>query len=781
MNPRFHAVPWRALIVCLSFAFSSSTAHSEVLGWTNWRGPYQNGTSDETDLVESWTPGGENHLWTYEIAGRGSVVVAETGEDLTLFDSNRLPKDGGKITQLYGLGYRGEGPDLQEILFCLSPDTGELVWEHGFNDFMSDTVYDRYSIGAPVVDRETGNIYAQTTAGILVCVAPHGKKLWEVSLMERFGRLTFPNGRTGAPVIEGDLVIVNVITSYWGADGPARNRFYAFDKKNGELVWSCTPGIGPKDSSFATPVLAWKNGRRVFYCGTGCGNVVCIDARTGESLWRFWLSTGGINSSVLLYGNKLIAIHGMENVDSSETGRMVAIDINAEPKPSEEGAPLLGPEAEIWRNKLCMFTSSPTLVGNRIYQVDQTGNLSCIDGDTGKILWQEKLGGSQLHASPLYADGKLYIPMEDGSFYILRPSDQGAEILAKVQLEGNALGSPTVWNGKIYVHTTKKLYCFGDKERTSPPPAWPEKETEPKPGAPVALQVVPSDVLLEPGKSADFRVFGIDANGARTGKLGIPNWESFIPPTAKVKATMDGAFNEKGELVAHTDAKPSAGAFKATLDGLSGVIRGRVQPSLPYSLDFESFETNVPHPIETGVQFAYPPLPWIGARFKWEIRELEGNKVFAKTLDNVLFQRAITFIGDPEASNYTAQVDVMTDGNRRMRSNGGIINQRYIISLVGNAQLLEVSSNYDRINVSVPFKWEPKKWYRLKTRVDLAEDGSGVVRAKAWPREDSEPLSWTIEVPHKSAHAKGAPGLYGFSPQSKFSVYLDNVVITPNE
>jgi len=150
-------------------------------------------------------------------------------------------------------------------------------------------------------------------------------------------------------------------------------------------------------------------------------------------------------------------------------------------------------------------------------------------------------------------------------------------------------------------------------------------------------------------------------------------------------------------------------------------------------------------------------------------------------LENVLFQRAITFIGDPDLNNYTVQADIMTDGNRRIRSTGGVINQRYIIALIGNSQKLEVSSNQDRIKVSVPFRWKPKEWYRLKTRVDVADDGSGFVRAKAWRVGAEEPAEWTIEVPHKIAHKNGSPGLFGFAPQSKFRVYIDNVSVTPNQ
>ena len=95
--------------------------------------------------------------------------------------------------------------------------------------------------------------------------------------------------------------------------------------------------------------------------------------------------------------------------------------------------------------------------------------------------------------------------------------------------------------------------------------------------------------------------------------------------------------------------------------------------------------------------FAYPPLPWIGARFKFEVREKDGTKVLAKTIDNKFFQRATVFIGTPEMSHYTIQADVMSDGNRRKMSEVGVINQRYLIVLKGNEQKLEVNSNQERL------------------------------------------------------------------------------------
>jgi hypothetical protein len=163
------------------------------------------------------------------------------------------------------------------------------------------------------------------------------------------------------------------------------------------------------------------------------------------------------------------------------------------------------------------------------------------------------------------------------------------------------------------------------------------------------------------------------------------------------------------------------------------------------------------------------------------VRELDGDQVLAKKLDNPLFQRTMSLIGHPGETNYTMRADVRSDGNRRILSSVGVINQRYLIMLKGNHQELEVSSNEELLKVGVKFAWQAGKWYRLATRVDVAEGGKGVVRAKAWPRDEPEPADWTIEVPVPHANTHGAPGIYGFTPQSRFAVYIDNIVVTKND
>ena len=90
----------------------------------------------------------------------------------------------------------------------------------------------------------------QGTQGVIAAFTPDGKMLWHHSMMEKYGRMTFPNGRTASFLIDGDNAITHHIMANWGGNGPARDRFYAFDKNTGELVWYSTPGGPPKDSSY---------------------------------------------------------------------------------------------------------------------------------------------------------------------------------------------------------------------------------------------------------------------------------------------------------------------------------------------------------------------------------------------------------------------------------------------------------------------------------------------------------------------------------------------------
>ena len=399
----------------LTAASPSPSAHAApVRGWLDWRGPQQNGTSLETGLPDSVDP--DHPLWLADLPGQSTPVIAD-----------------GK---LYIMGYLGEGGDLQEGVICYDAETGKELWRQLFSDFLSDTIYLRYATSSPTVDEETGTVYIQGTQGTLAAFTADGKLLWQHSLMEEYGRLTFPNSRTASPVVDQDLVITRGITANWGAQGPAADRFYAFDKKTGALVWSSSPGDRPKDNSFSNPFMGWLNGKRVLYSATGDGAVVCVNARTGEPLWRVPLTKAGINSTLLVHNNdEVISIYGTPY----EPGQLVALKIpNATPA-NAASAPVVVPRAQvsIWSDDISTSTSSPILVGDRVYVVSEKGDLYAVDANNGTVLWKLKIGIEERNSCPIFADGKLYVPMLDdpalktvvsgesgtkGSLYIIKPT-----------------------------------------------------------------------------------------------------------------------------------------------------------------------------------------------------------------------------------------------------------------------------------------------------------------------------------------------------------------------
>ena len=117
---------------------------AKQLGARLWKMPASSaGGSTRGDVLECMraAPKPWKDMLTYKVKGGVTPVIAN-----------------GK---LYSFGYYDDPKDrtdVQEALSCLDPETGELVWEYRFSDFSSDVVYNRYAVGSPIVDAETGNV-----------------------------------------------------------------------------------------------------------------------------------------------------------------------------------------------------------------------------------------------------------------------------------------------------------------------------------------------------------------------------------------------------------------------------------------------------------------------------------------------------------------------------------------------------------------------------------------------------------------------------------------------
>jgi len=160
-----------ALVSGINTRVSADGPQRVALGdWPEARGPNHDGTSKETGLPEKIALNGENFLWRAPYGGRSAPVVF----------GNRV----------YVENPSGLFEQEQERVMALDADTGKVVWEYKFNIFQSDVPAHRVGWASPVVDPETGNIYAFSGGAEALCLNKDGKLVWHRSIGEELAAFT---------------------------------------------------------------------------------------------------------------------------------------------------------------------------------------------------------------------------------------------------------------------------------------------------------------------------------------------------------------------------------------------------------------------------------------------------------------------------------------------------------------------------------------------------------------------------------------------------------------
>ncbi len=699
--------------------------------WTDYRGPHRDGSSPEKNLPVKWSAPSDL-AWTAPYGGRSTPIIMN-----------------GRV---YMLNPAGAGATLQERVVSLDADTGKLIWEYKYNVYESDVPPHRIAWSSPAGDPETGNVYVFGAGGTLLALSRDGKRVWERSITEDFGLVTTHGGRTASPVVEGNLIIVSGVTTTWGEHARAAHRFIAFDKRTGETQWFSAPGGRPFDTTYAPPVVVTINGVKMLIAGGGDGTVHAIKVSTGESVWKYVISKRGVNTGVVVYNNTAFVSHSEENFDTSDMGLLAAVDATAKGD--------ITPAQVKW--KLVGFQggfSSPVMDGDRLYQIDNGSNLFAFDAVTGRQVWKRNLGTIQ-KASPVLADGKLYVGNENGRFFVLKPTNAGCDILSEVQLgtveePEQITASAALANGRVYVVSQKAIYAFGKKNAAAS--GKPAAVAPIAPGKPAFLQVAPTELILKPGESAVLQARLFDEKG------------NFIrnAPAAWALEGLRGTIGPDGRFTPESNNSGQAGNIKATVDGITGAGRARVLPNVPFS---EGFDAGGPGPA---------PKFWANATGKFEVRELMGNQSLIKLADNAFTKRARTFVGHVEEHDYTIQADVKDVEKRRQMGDAGVVAQLYQLTLFGNHQRIELQPWQPETErtVAKPFAWKPNTWYRLKLRVENLPGGKVKAQGKAWPVASPEPAEWTIESIDPIGNREGAPGIYADAP---FEISFDSIKVTKN-
>lgn len=721
-----------------------------VGSWPSWRGPEQNGFSRENAVVTSWSLDGKNLLWKSIYGGRSTPVVM----------------DG----RLIAIGPVGSGVASQERVYCLDADTGHVLWEHRFNVFHTDIVVNRVGWTSPVGDPETGNVYVHGTGGEMFCFDSSGNVVWKISMSEQFGRISGYGGRLHTPIVDENRVIVSYLSSSWGSLARPLHRYVALDKHTGDVLWWAAPGGKPLDTTYSTPVVTVIDGVRMLIACNADGNVYGMKARTGERLWTFRLSKRGLNPSAVVDGRFVYVCHSEENIDNTEMGRVVCIDASKRGDITETG--------EVWRYaEQTVGYSTPAVANGRLYLVDNSANLHCLDADTGKVHWVYNLGRVGKGSPVVTADGVIYVGEQNGIFQILR--DEGNRCVSLDRHEftredkrvDEIFGSPAVCGGRVYFMTRYATYCLGTKRgatATTPIPPL-QAETAASASQPGVLHITPAEVTVSPGESVTFTVTRFDANGISLGVERLP-----LTPVG-----LAGTMAYDGTFTAAEDNVFAAGFVLARADGLEAKARVRISPKLPIDEDFDSMAVD-----------SVPP-GWVGVASKTKIVEHNGNRVLqkltTKTRPSPPFMRLRAYATPPIDGGYTVQADMFSTSRKRFRPDMGLINSRYRLILKGMEKVLRIDSwsPVPRVQLDVPLAYETDTWVRVKFQVELHGD-EAFVRGKVWPRDSVEPSAWAIEFTDPHPNRTGSAGLYAYSAGTTHKsdgpmTLFDNFKVTRND
>jgi len=722
--------------VCLTLACAGGGQGEYAGDWPAWRGPQQDGTSTETGLASSWSPGGDNMIWKADFTGRSTPVVVD-----------------GRVCVI---GRVGEEIDRQERVACFDAESGDLLWEDRFNVYHTTVPFNRVGWASLAADPATGNVYAQGVSGQLIGYAPDGKRLWSRFMVDELGFFSGYGGRTQTPLVADDLVIISFISVAWGDLGRLSHRYFAMDKNTGEIVWVATPGGVAYDfNTQSAPVTATINGRRLLVSGSADGWIYGLRVETGEKVWGYQLSKRAINTTALVHGSHVFATHSEENLDAPTQGRLVCFDGSGEGDITKT--------AEVWRNdQVFSGFPSPAYHDGVLYLTDNSANLHALDAATGERKWEYSLG-TVGKSSVVVADGKIYATEVNGRFHILKPGADGAESLDmdEIKMEdgryAEIYGSPAVAYGRVFFAAESGLYALGDSTRPlHNGPLQVAKAPAPGRGEAEWLQVVPAIAMATPGQPLPFAVRALDAQ-RRPVALPALTWSL---------AGLDGEISPDGVYTPGESRSSRAGTVKVSSSGADANAWVRVLPGLPWSEDFESLEAGT------------TPSTWVMAGRSFKVAERDGGKVLHQAPSERGVDRRTTYIGRPDASGYTMQADVLSTQNGRRRADLGIINSGYILDLQGAGQRAQIRSWSAELRMAreTPFTWEMSTWYVMKLRVD-AGGPAALVRGKIWKRGEEEPAEWTLtaEDPHPITH--GSPGVVG---HARADAYWDNLQVTVN-
>lgn len=395
--------------------------------WTNWRGSTCTGVASGKGYPTDWSDS-RNVVWKVELPGRGSSTPVVWDDRIFLTSG----ADGQNSVVTYN--WKGEECWRKSI----GPEKpGKHAKASGCN---SSCVTDGTSV------------FAYFKSGDLACLDFAGKILWRMNLQEKFGADTLWWDLGTSPVLTKRYCVVAVMQT-------GGSYLVAIDKVTGEVGWKVDRNLNaPEEAaqSYSTPVVVTDNGQEMIIV-LGADHVTAHRADTGAEVWR----VGGLNPTQHRYFRSIASPAVLDGIVVAPYARgdsVTGIKLGGNGDVTATHV--------IWRKKGDgPDVPTPAISDGRAYILSDKGVLTCVETITGNKLWS---GQTEKHrhgfsASPVLADGKIYITREDGKTFVLAQGDE-FKILAENELDGaQTVASPVLVNGQILLRTDAHLYCIGNK------------------------------------------------------------------------------------------------------------------------------------------------------------------------------------------------------------------------------------------------------------------------------------------------------------------------------
>ena len=395
-------------------ALSVGSAAAADANWPRWRGPQQNGHTDDAQLPVQWS--GENVVWKAPLPGIGQSSPILWGDRIFL------------------TSYLDRG--RERIVFCVDRTSGKILWQQSAWKGEPERSHDMngWASASCVTDGEI--VVAFFGRGGLHAYTVDGKPLWSRDL----GRFEGPWGTAACPILVDDLVVQN-------CDADADAWLIAFDKRTGKDVWRTKR----RDyRGWSTPIVILAGKRRELVLN-GHEGVQAYDPATGRELWFCKSIIGRGEPTVTPVGDLLCVVNGLKG------GEIYAV------RPGGDGDVTATHMPWHTLRRGGRDTPSPIAIGNYVIVCDMSGIAACYDARDGRILWTERLPG-KYSGSPIAAGGLVYFLNEAGKTIVIEPGP-ALKIVAENDLPAARdeifRASLTPSGGQWFVRSTTVLYCVG--------------------------------------------------------------------------------------------------------------------------------------------------------------------------------------------------------------------------------------------------------------------------------------------------------------------------------